>query len=273
LTTQTMSIVRSNSSCVRALVCAALLTSAARAAGQSSPAEPFEITDNSFLVEEAFNQEPGVFQTITTWTRIEDSWVAAFTQEWPIFSMKHQLSYTIPFGSVGGDDTHLGAIFLNYRLQLLEESSGRPAFSPRFSVLLPTGQALEDRVGVQINLPFSKQHGDFYFHWNAGVTWLPDVPTDVNRVNLTSPQVAGSVIWRASPMFNLMLETVVLWADLPDDDGHTSHVRALTVGPGFRRGWNIGERQIVVGVASPIARVESDTSIGVLTYFSYEGPF
>ncbi|HET9768159.1 MAG TPA: hypothetical protein VFS60_15000, partial [Thermoanaerobaculia bacterium] len=29
----------------------------------------WEITDNSFLVEEAFNQERGVFQNIATWTR------------------------------------------------------------------------------------------------------------------------------------------------------------------------------------------------------------
>ena len=248
---------------------------AATAAAQSRPAaEPFEITDNSFLVEEAFNQEPRVFQNIATWTHIEGAWIAGFTQEWPLFTMRHQLSYTVPFGGADGN-TNLGPIFLNYRLQVLSESPGQPAFSPRFSVVLPTGTGgtLEDRAGVQLNLPFSKQHGDFYYHWNAGLTWLPEVPANAQKVNLTSPQVAGSVIWRLRPMLNLMLETVLLWAATPDDEGNAFHTRALTVSPGFRHGWNIGEKQIVVGLASPITRVDSDNSIGVLTYFSYEGPF
>ena len=44
---------------------AALLAStAAPAAAQAPPASPFGITDNSFLIEEAFNQDPGVFQNI-----------------------------------------------------------------------------------------------------------------------------------------------------------------------------------------------------------------
>ena len=27
--------------------------------------------------------------------------------------------------------------------------------------------------GLQVNLPFSKRHGDVYWHWNGGFTWLP----------------------------------------------------------------------------------------------------
>ena len=66
---------------------------------------------------------------------------------------------------------------MNYRYQVLEEGPGRPAFSPRASLVLPTGSVSDGRgngsYGLQVNLPFSKRHGAFYWHWNAGFTWLP----------------------------------------------------------------------------------------------------
>ncbi len=59
-------------------------------------ARPWEITDNSFLVEEAFNQEAGVVQNIFGILAPGDgSWVAAFTQEWPMRVQAHQFSYTV----------------------------------------------------------------------------------------------------------------------------------------------------------------------------------
>jgi hypothetical protein len=39
------------------------------------------IQDNSFLIEEAYNQEPGVVQHITTLRRQDRSWFYSFTQE------------------------------------------------------------------------------------------------------------------------------------------------------------------------------------------------
>ena len=70
------------------------------------------------------------------------SWAFGFTQEWPLFSQRHQFSYTIPFSFTReGRDHQDGVedIVLNYRLQALEESEWLPAFAPRFSLLLPTG--------------------------------------------------------------------------------------------------------------------------------------
>ncbi|HEY3168477.1 MAG TPA: hypothetical protein VGK57_14685, partial [Candidatus Binatia bacterium] len=67
------------------------------------------IEDNSFLIEEAYNQEPGVVQHIFTaaytTTRGRHGWSFTFTQEWPVFSLEHQLSYTIPsFHLIDGTD-------------------------------------------------------------------------------------------------------------------------------------------------------------------------
>lgn len=227
-----------------------------------APAPPdasrtFEIIDNSFLVEESFNQERGVVQNIFTWTRGRDgAWNASFTQEWPAPGMTHQLSYTVPFWG-GSGQTSVGDVLLNYRYQVQMERARAPAISPRLSVILPTGREADGLgsgvVGLQVNVPASKQFGDLYVHANAGYTWLPDVER--------TPHVAGSGIWRVRPMFHLMLEAVVELGD------------SVTVAPGFRRGWNFGERQLVVGAALPVSRTEGRSDIALLTYFSYELPF
>jgi hypothetical protein len=241
----------------------ALLARSQVAMGQPpAPASPdasrkFEIIDNLFLVEESFNQERGVVQNIFTWTRGRDgTWNASFTQEWPAPGMTHQLSYTLPFSRTGGV-TGIGDVLVNYRYQLRTETAGAPAISPRVSVILPTGREADGLgsgvVGLQLNVPASKQFGDFYVHANAGYTWLPDVER--------TPHVAGSGIWRATPMFHLTLEAVV-------ELGNT-----VTVAPGFRRGWNFGDCQLVVGAALPVSRTEGQSDVALLTYFSYELPF
>ena len=52
------------------------------------------IADNSFLIEEAYNQEAGVVQHISAWQRSlrTAAWAYTFTQEWPVGSQTHQLS-------------------------------------------------------------------------------------------------------------------------------------------------------------------------------------
>src|SRR3954451_21027572 len=56
------------------------------------------IQDNSFLLEEAYNQDAGVVQHISNFTRAAGGrlWAYTFTQEWPLSGMRHQGSYTIP---------------------------------------------------------------------------------------------------------------------------------------------------------------------------------
>jgi len=63
------------------------------ALAQSSPG----IQDNSFLIEEAYNQEYGVVQHINNFLYLADAndWAYTFTQEWPVTGIRHQLSYTL----------------------------------------------------------------------------------------------------------------------------------------------------------------------------------
>jgi len=260
------------------------LIGAATAAAQSPQSAPppasaddeWKITDNSFLVEEAFNQEAGIVQNILGFQQLSvRDWMFTFTQEWPAPGMRHQLSYTIPVQSLDGA-SGMGDVLVNYRLQILEEGDGRPAFSPRVSAILPSGStaAGAGTHGLQVNLPLSKHRGDFYFHGNAGASWQ----WTRDGVLLTSPSAAGSIIYRARQMLNLMLEGVVVGLaaeteSTPDAPGVSRRATATTLSPGVRGGWNLtDESQIIVGIAAPTTWSGGSSDTALFLYFSYEGP-
>jgi len=250
---------------------ALLVVGALQTKSPSPPNEPFQIVDNSFLVEEAFNQEPRIVQNIVGLTRQGHDWVMTFTQEWPAPGVRHQLSYTLGINSAG-QTTEFGDILVNYRLQVLEEGPGHPAFAPRVSAIVPSGDRSvgAGRTGLQVNLPFSKQHQDFYVHWNSGFTWV----TRGGQPDLISPSFAGSAIYRLRPMVNLMLESVLVLQAQDAGSGRVDHQTAFTLSPGVRGGWNVAkDAQIVIGLAAPIVWQGGETDAAVFGYFSYELPF
>lgn len=259
------------------LVLCLLGARAAAAQTTTPPDDEWKITDNSFLVEEAFNQDPHIVQNIFTFQRVTGrEWQFVFTQEWPAPFTRHQLSYTIPVQALAGT-TGMGDVLINYRLQVLEEAPGRPAFSPRVSVILPSGDAATEAGthGVQVNLPFSKQSGDWYFHWNGGFTWQ----RTKESTTVTTPAIAGSIIYRARQMLNLMVESVVVGVGTtpaqasPNAPPPAGRIVATTVSPGVRGGWNLSEdKQIVIGAAIPTTYTQGERSTAAFLYFSYEGP-
>jgi len=257
---------------------AALLVVAASQAGPQAaappPDSPFGILDNSFLVEEAFNQEKGVVQNIfgATYSDLA-GWNASFTQEWPVPGVRHQLSYTVPFSIVGGA-AGWGDLLINYRFQVFEEGPKRPAFAPRLSFIVPSSpdrRSLHSRgAGWQVNLPFSKRVGRLYFHWNAGGTILRAEVTSTQAGSwIGAPLVAGSSIWAVKPMFQVMLESVVQSTLVDVGDRETM----VTISPGVRGGWNFGEKQFVIGFAVPVTRGANQNQVAGLAYVSYELPF
>lgn len=232
-------------------------------------ASKFGITDNSFLVEEAFNQEAGVFQNIFVMSRNRGGvWSGSFTQEWPVLSIKHQLSVTVPMSAVSGKGA-IGDTLINYRYQAWSGEGSLPAFSPRVSLILPTSAERREfgtsGAGVQVNLPFSKEVGSVFFHANVGTTSVRESGSGTPWQ--TTPMVAGSVIVAVRPMFNLMFETYS-----ESRSGDAGREVSTTFVPGFRTGFNVGEKQWIVGVAMPITRGAIHDR-GVLAYLSYELPF
>jgi DtxR family Mn-dependent transcriptional regulator len=238
-------------------------------AGSPDRGRKFEIQDNSFLVEEAFNQEDGIYQNIFGFIRSRGEWQLAFTQEWPAGGQVNQVSYTVPFGGYGAANG-LGDAMLNYRYQVMTETGSRPAFSPRATLVLPTGgpRRGHDTLGYQVSLPFSKQLQDWYVHWNGGFTSYPGVPGPEEDVNLFTPFLAASAIWRARPMVHLMFET--LFEAEEDFEGRHS---LFTASPGVRIGRNIGDKQLVFGAAMPVTFSADDSEAAMLLYLSYELPF
>lgn len=248
----------------------AIVGGPASAQAAPEPASKFRITDNSFLVEEAFNQDAGVFQNsfVMARSRATGAWSGSFTQEWPVSTIRHQLSVTVPMSVMDGNGA-VGDGLINYRFQAWSGKGKLPLFSPRLSAVLPTSAQRREYgtsgVGWQMNLPFSKEVGFVFFHWNAGTTWLREAGT--GTLWQTTPSAAGSVIVAVRPMFNLMFETYS-----ESRPGAAGREVSTTFAPGFRTGWNVGDQQWVVGVAVQVTRgAVSDT--GILTYLSYELPF
>jgi hypothetical protein len=236
------------------------------AAAQTQPSR-FGIADNSFLVEEAFNQEPRIFQNIFAVRRTRGGiWDGTFTQEWPLASQTHQLSFAVPF-LVGGGASAFGEIALNYRWQASLDEGRWPAISPRITLLLPTSEERRplgfSGTGLQVNLPVSKELGWVIVHGNLGATWFNET---------TVPFAAGSLIWGLRPMFHPMLEVTTEWTHVDAKSSSSGRDTTVTVLPGFRTGWNFGDQQVVLGFGIPMTRgAEHDN--GALVYFSYELPF
>jgi DtxR family transcriptional regulator, Mn-dependent transcriptional regulator len=253
-----------------------VLATMAYAQAPAAKPEPFAITDNSTLVEEAFNQEAGVVQNVVNVHATRDgSWETTFTQEWPVFVHRHQLSYTLGIGRADGT-SGFGDSAVHYRFQVTDEGDRVPAFSPRVSLLLPTGSNAKGlgagSAGWEVNLPFSKQVRDVYFHWNGGFTHSPAEKVEGRAWNLFTPRWAGAAMWRAWPMFHLLLESQVEWRETVEA-ATAGRQRAVTVSPGFRGGWNSGDKQTVIAFTVPIERTSGETTAGIVAYLSYELPF
>jgi FeoA domain len=258
------------------LLLIAATAASAFAQGPHGKAEPFAIIDNSLLVEEAFNQERGVVQSMVNVHVVEGGdWETSFTQEWPVLSQRHQFAYTVPF--VGADGARgLGDTQLHYRYQITVESGARPAIAPRVTLFVPTG-SVDKGIGrgnpaYQINVPISRQFGDVYWHWNGGYTHSPAQHVNGATWNLFVPHAGASAIWRARAMLHVMMEGLVEWREdvvVRRTDRHT----AVTLSPGVRTGFNAGESQTVLAVALPIERVAGQSTVGLVVYLSHELPF
>ena len=241
------------------------------------------IQDNSFFIEEAYNQEPGVVQHILNvpinFTNGSREVTPSFTQEWPVFSQTHQFSYTIPYAFTE-DDNGMEDMRLNYRLQALTEGDRTPAFAPRFSLVLPTGDPNKDLgvggVGYETNLPFSKIVSDRWtLNFNAGMSVFPNA----RNHDLTNYNVGASAIFAVSRDLNLMLETVAGWNEDIDEgvispEATTNRSTTALISPGARYAFNLpNETQLVVGLGLPFGLTSDSPDWGFFFYCSFEHPF
>lgn len=258
-------------------VAALCVVAAAPAGGQILP----PVRDNSFLVEEAYNQEARVVQHVSVLllSRDPNAWEYSFTQEWPAGGQRHQLSVTVPLIHAA-DATGVGDVALNYRYQLAFDDASGNAVAPRLSVVLPTGDATEGRgtssLGVQANLPVSwGLHRSLVTHWNVGGTWTPSARGAAGgRIAVRDLTAAASAIWLPTRTVNFMLE--VAWAreEVAVDADTRLAEESAWLSPGVRAAIDFPSGlQIVPGLAFPLGLGRTEGERRVLAYLSFEHGF
>ena len=225
-------------------------------------------------------------QHISSFTRFWDSkdWVYTFTQEWPApGDARHQLSYTLALQHAGvfpGSGTGIGDVLFNYRYQLVGNGDSKVAFSPRATLIFPTGDSTVGRsgggFGVQTNLPLSVMiKPKLATHWNAGATFVPNAQDNAgNRAFSVGYNLGQSFIWLAKPRFNVMLETIFSASQAVVAPDKTQWNRSLFISPGIRWAYNFKNGlQIVPGIGAPIGVGPSGGERALLLYLSFEHPF
>jgi hypothetical protein len=273
-----------------------LLAAGTARSHEGEAGEEVRILDNSFLIEEAYNQEQGVVQHIFNFV---PSWEGGptrqrifdfvFTQEWPLGSERHQLSYTIPMtafrewtqGQPSSDARGWGDVMLNYRLQVWDGKGSLPLFTPRFSLIFPTGE--EERgiglgqLGYQVNLPFTKEFERWATHFNAGLTVTPGVTAGVDPavgfrgLAINGYNLGASVIHLLRPNLNLMLEGLCVWDEQLAPDGRRERLVEVFLSPGFRWApYTEGATQWVVGLGVPVGISRDAPDIAAFVYMSFE---
>lgn len=204
--------------------------------------EPGKIRDNSFLLEEAYNQEPGVIQHILSAQYMEGgSWEFTFNDEWPAPRETHQLSATVPASRLrqDGKNTGLGDILFHYRYQLVLKDPA--ALSPRL-------------------------------HWNPGMTYVPRARGPAGaRGDTYAFNCGASAVFLASEALNLLVEAAGESTEAVTGPGTTERGSSFFLNPGIRFAGNREPGlQIVPGVGIPIGIGPSRGEYGVFLYLSLE---
>jgi hypothetical protein len=265
----------------RNLLLAMFLTPALASAQSASPASPPVVQDNSFLVEEAYNQETGIVQHIFTLLTHHGTsdFEGAFTQEWPVGSITHQLSYDLPIVR-SESESGLGDVRINYRYQLRGNGETRVAVSPRLSATLPTGDWKKGRgsgsVGFETMLPVSYVISPlFTTHSNVGASYTPSARNEIGaRANSFGVTLAQSLIITSSNFIQPLVEVVYTGEQSVIDEDKTEWSDDFVISPGVRVAFNFKSGlQIVPGIAVPIGVGPSRGDRGLFFYLSFEHPF
>lgn len=268
--------------CALAVAASMVCAPAARSQEAQSPEPQKPIQDNSFLIEEAYNQEDGVVQHISNFMKLSPGrdWAYTFTQEFPVRGQKNQFSYTLPVLHNPESGNGVGDLAINYRYQAIGNGDTRVAFAPRLTLLVPTGNSRLGRgsggYGFQTNLPLSVVLSKYVVtHWNVGTTIVPGAKNAVGEKALTTGYNLGqSIIVAPHPRFNVMFETLWTGSEAVVGRDRTQRQHDLYLNPGIRWAHDFKNGlQIVPGVAVPIGVGPSSGDKGVFVYLSFEHPW
>lgn len=236
------------------------------------------IEDNSFLVEEAYNQEEGVVQFINVYQKAKDTniWNYTFINEIPMASQSHQFSYELPFlHSETPEQTELGDVKFNYRYEFFR--TDKVVSTGRVSLVTPTGKYEKGtgagQAGAEISLISSLVISDKWVqHWNlgAGLTPKAKIITGASADN-SRYFLSTSNVYLFSDTLNFMLEAVATTTESTIADNQTEWSNSLVLSPSLRYAIDYKEWQFVPGFAVPTGVGPSAGEVQYLVYLSIEG--
>ncbi|MFZ4715367.1 MAG: hypothetical protein ACOYL6_16710 [Bacteriovoracaceae bacterium] len=260
------------------------------------------IEDNSFLLEEAYNQEYGVVQFIQglQYNKKAKSYEYSYANEIPMTDELHQFSYTVPVAhNVKTEDTHkdgLGDISLEYRTQWVKRRDEVLA-ATKFSLFLPTGDYRRGTgagyAGFKMNNALTSILSDYFvMHWNLGMTYYPKSRNAIgDSQDTVSYNYGTSLFYMYSKNFNIFTEFVTEVTESVNDTTfddttgqktsnrpRTSITSTNTLNPGMR--WAIDNEdgsQLVPGLSFPMTFATSGNQTqserSVFLYLSYENKY
>ena len=230
------------------------------------------IRDNSFLIEEGYNQEHGVVQHILTnqavWyaqTEVDPTSNFDFTQEWPMVGERVQWSYTLRLA------VPFEAAAMHFRYQWMNERDHALSMAPRLSFLLAyeTDRPLENMLGYQVNVPISKEFDRKRMgHANIGATFTPPLTGQVSLDNHESwtYHAGGSIIYALRMNVHVMTEFLSYI--------HSDRQPTYIINPGVRYAVNPSrDAQWVFGTGLPLQFGNRIESYGMFLYMSLEHDF
>lgn len=233
--------------------------------------QPMSIEDNSFLLEEAFNQSPGIIQYTASAKFHHGTAALNFEFELPIRGESHQLSFSIP-AKVFQSNTGMEDLVFSYRPLL----SGRQRWlmlTPKISVILPTGNFAHGlgngTFGLEWNIAMTKRISrKLISHINAGSSYsLCDTQLEILEKRLQSRFAGMSVIFAVARRFDLLAEVIAADEVSAPVKSHLS----LIGNPGFRLLLNINGFAVVPGMSTPIEILSGRPRLSqVLFYLSIE---
>lgn len=252
-----------------------------------------KLEDNSFLLEEAFNQEMGVIQHISTVTldKVDfQTLQCSYTQEIPLTHRTHQLNISLNYMMMPDQrfsdrpTNGFGDFYVSYRPLLFDENDWLMLI-PRFTLIIPTGDASRrlgyGAWGAQVNLAVTKRISDrTVAHVNAGLTqffkfdhyeYIGDRSALTAERNVLFKNLGYSFVWHATNRVNFMFEHVVnMNADI-DDNGFLFAQNTQVINPAIRYCIDRAHLQVVPGIGFPLTIARGEPiQRGIFFYLSFE---
>lgn len=243
------------------------------------------LQSNGLLIEEAYHQETGEVQHTFRATRERNGlWTSAFSQEWPLWSEKHQLSVTMPMqlaaNDLDGGGRGIGDIEIGYSYFLLGNNDSRVTVSPSVSLILPTGNVGnglgKGAPGLEVKVPVSVMLSEhFVTHTNVGTTLTRAAKNrEGERGNLFDVEAGQGLVWLAHPKFNVLMDVIWARAEAVAAKGLSEREYEFTISPGIRWAHTFkGGLAIIPGVAVPIGFGPSRGNRGMFFRLAVEHSF